>query len=264
MPRSIEFDEKGKVILTYRETPGVEPGRLSINDLKCGDILVWYFRNSDFISTAIQELSDSPFSHVGIYSGIYVGKHSSIDAGPNGVREDELKLPTDGYVQVMRKKGLTSEERAKVVAAAREFRNYDYATFDALTLPFRRRAYWQRWNPHPNERNGRADGAWLTRLGTRLIALRKRHPPTRKIFCSQMIVEAYSTVVNYGMEIVESGVFTPNDVAADYLFTNVGWLCTTDKPNWHPLDPLSPEPVGQRQWQSDLARILKRLRTGGK
>lgn len=260
MPRTIEFDENGKVILTYREPQGVEPGQLSIKDLKCGDILVWYFRNGDFISTAIQELSDSPFSHV----GIYVGNDESVDAGPKGVRVAELELLTDGYVQVMRKKGLTLEERAKVVAAARKFEHYDYATFDAVTLPLRRRAYWRIWNPRRNERIDRANGAWLARLGTRLIALRKRHPLKKKIFCSQMIVEAYSTVINYGREIVESGVFTPNDIAADYLFTNVGWLCATDKPNWHPLDPLSPEPVGQRQWQSDLARIFKRLRTGGK
>ena len=67
------------------------------------------------------------------------------------------------------------------------------------------------------------------------------------------------------MQVVESGVLTPNDLAADNFFTYVGWLSkTNEKPLWHPLDPYSPEPVGQRQWRFSLARILSGTSTGGK
>lgn len=261
MARAIEIDENGKTVLTDGIAFGPLPGRLSPAALNPGDVLVWYSASRSRISSAIREFSGGPYSHVGIYTG----NSYSVDAGPKGVYETNVVLSKGSYVQVMRLDCLTSEQQAEVVAAARAFKGYRYAWLDAITLPLRRRAYWQRWNPHRSKWDWVTGRACLTLLGSRLTSLSQRHPPSKKISCSQIIVEAYAAIDYFPQELVEPSIFTPNDLAVDNFFAYKGWLyIPNEDPTWHPLDPYSPEPVDQRKWHFSLIRIFRGTSTGSK
>ena len=259
MPRAIELDENGKMVLTNGIAFGPQPGQLKLANLKRGDILVWYSTSRSRISSVIREFSGGPYSHIGIYTGNAL----SVDAGPAGVEEMPVGMSADSYAQVMRKSGLTALEQADVVAAARKFIGYRYAWLDAVTLPLRRRFYWRRHGPR-RKMDWVTGRAWLSLLGNCLTWLRRHYPPPKKIFCSQVIVEAYAAIGYFPLELAEEGVFTPNDLAVDTIFVHQGWLCSKSKPTWHPLDPYSPEPVRQRQWRFSVARIFRGTSTGGK
>lgn len=260
MARAIEIDENGKTVLTDGIMFGPKPKRLSLTALKPGDVLIWYSASRSCKISAIREFSGGAYSHIGIYTG----NNCSVDAGPEGVTETPISIANGSYLQVMRKSSLNPMDQAIVVAAARKFKTYRYAWLDAITLPLRRRAYWRTWNPYRSNWDWITGSAWLALLGHCLTSLRQRHPPSQKIFCSQVIVEAYASIDYFPMKLAKSGVFTPNDLAVDTSFTYVGWLSNTTQPIWHPLDPYSPEPVSQRQWRFSLARILRGTSTGGK
>ena len=253
MTRAIEIDENGKTVLTNGIAIDLPPGRLSLANLKAGDVLVWYSASPSRKISAIREFSEGPFSHVGIYTE----NGCSIDAGPGVVEETPVVVHDGSYVQVMRKKKLTSKQQAKVVAAGRKFLGYRYAWLDAIALPLRRRAYYRRWNPLRSKWDWITGRAWLALLGSCLIWLRLRFPPSKKIFCSQIIIEAYAAIGYFPEGLVESGIFTPNDLAVDSSFTYSGWLAPTTNSIWHPLDPYSPDPVDERQWRFNLARIFR-------
>lgn len=156
MPRAIELDENGNMVLTNGIAFGPLPGRLTLPNLKLGDVLVWYSTNNSRINSIIREFSAGPYSHVGIYTG----NANSVDAGPQGVKEMPVVLPQGSYAHVLRKTQLTAFAQVDLVMAARNFVGYRYAWFDAVTLPLRRRAYWRRFIHH-----GKTDwvtgGAWL-------------------------------------------------------------------------------------------------------
>lgn len=150
-----------------------------------------------------------------------------------------------------------------MVAAARKFVGFRYAWLDAITLPLRRRAYYQQWTPRRSKWDWVTGRAWLALLGRCLTSQRRRHPPSTEIFCSQIIVEAYGAIDYFPRELVESGIFTPNDLAVDTYFTYQGWLHIPNQdPTWHPLDPYSPEPVDQRMWPSFFLFRLGRMFLG--
>ncbi|RAN48608.1 hypothetical protein RB25_09695 [Herbaspirillum rubrisubalbicans] len=259
MARAIELDDDGNMVLTDGLVFGQLPGRLNTRHLNPGDVLVWYSSSPGRISAFIREFSRGPYSHV----GIYLGNGYSIDAGPEGVKEVRLGLDDDEYAQVMRKISLTVEQQEAVVSAARKFIGYRYAWFDAITLPLRRRAYWRRYSLF--RKKGWINGsAWLASIGSYLTWLRRKRPPINKIFCSQLVVEAYSAIDYFPRDLVEEGVFTPNDLAVDNFFNHEGWLCKTSEPVWHLLDLYSPEPVRQRRWRFSIERILRGKSTGGK
>lgn len=260
MARAIEINEKGQTILTDGISFGPLPPRLTPSSLIPGDVLVWYSASRSRIASAIREFSEGPFSHVGIYTG----GNNSVDAGPDGVKESSLAVCEGEYVQVMRKGCLTLTEQVAVIEAARKFLDYRYAWLDAIALPLRRRAYYRRWNPFRSKWDWVSGRAWLPLLGRCLIALRRRHPPSKKIFCSQIIVDAYAAIGHFPPDLANAGIFTPNDLAVDNSFTHMGWLAVTGQPTWHPLDPYSPAPVGQRKWSFSLARIFRGTSTGSK
>ena len=256
MPRAIEFDEDGKVVLTQGIAFGPLPGQLSLADLKPADVLVWYSSDGSRISSAIREFSGGPYSHV----GVYVGDGVSVDAGPAGVQQVCVTdLMADfSYASVMRHESLSEDDREVVVAAAYKFVGCGYAWFDSITLPARRRAYWQR---HAVRRKMDL----LALLGRGLTALRRLRPPSPKnTFCSRMVIEAYAAADYFNDDLVKECVFTPNDLAAECFFMYEGRLFAPRNPTWHPLDPYSPEDVRQRRWRFSLARILRGTSTGGK
>jgi len=249
------------MVLTDGIAFGPLPGQLHLANLQHGDVLVWYSSSQSTLSSLIREISGGPYSHVGIYTDNF--RHQSVDAGLGGVTEMPIVLASGEYVQVMRKKGLTVPDQQKVITAARNFIDYPYACLDAITLPLRRRAYWRMYGPR-RKRDWLTGRAWLALFGNCLIWLRSRHPPLKKTFCSQIIVEAYAAIGYFPPKLAQAGVFTPNDLAVDTIFEYQGWLCSNNSPTWHPLDPYSPLPVGQRKWRFSLARILRGTSTGGK
>lgn len=250
MARAIDFDENGDVLLTDGVPFGPLPAKLMLADLEVGDVLIWYFPGASRISSAIREFSGGPYSHV----GIYIGNGLSVDAGPDGVKESQITMPPGSYAHVLRKANMTSCEKMHVVAAAKRCIGYRYAWFDAITLPLRRLAYWRKFIPR--KPSSAAIRFLFSALGTSLIFLRKKCPPYKKIFCSQIIVKAYAAMNYFHEDLAEAGVFTPYDLAIQSFFIHEGWLCGVNEPKWHPLDPYSPEPVKQRQWRFSLLRII--------
>jgi cell wall-associated NlpC family hydrolase len=81
LARAIEFDDLGRLILADGIAFGPLLAAICPVGLQEGDVLVWYSLNADWKNKAIQEFSQGPFSHV----GIYVGDGNSVDAGPDGV-----------------------------------------------------------------------------------------------------------------------------------------------------------------------------------
>lgn len=167
MPRAIEFDAKGRMVLTDGIPFGPPLGPVPLIQLEPGDVLVWYSRNGGRISAAIREVSGGPYSHV----GIYVGAGVSIDAGPQGVGRVPVAalIAECSYGTVMRYPGLDPQRQAAVVSAACSYVGRGYAWFDAITLPARRRDYWRRWGFLRTT-------SWAARIGAALVAVRRRWP----------------------------------------------------------------------------------------
>lgn len=247
LARALEFDNLGRLIQTDGIPFNPPFGKLHSKMLERGDVLVWYTSNIDWKTAAIQEFSHGPFSHV----GIYIGDGLSVDAGPAGVEEVGISdlIENFDYGWVFRKSGLTSNQRAKIVAAARSNVGRAYAWMDAISLPARRRAFYAdmtrtgRWN-------------WVAILGRRLIAWRMRWPPSEdKTFCSRMVIEAFADVGPFRAEHCTACAYTPFDLAADTFFEPVGWLCKLKCPVWHAFDPYSPQSVKQPKWAFSPMRI---------
>jgi hypothetical protein len=258
MARAIDLDRNGAIVLTQGLAFGPQPGQLSLADLKPADVLIWYSASRSPIRSAIREFSGGPYSHV----GIYVGDGFSVDASLAGVERVLVEdlMADSSYASVMRHDSLTANQQAAVVTAACKSVGRGYAWFDSITLPARRRAYWQRDMPLR-----KLD--LLALIGRGLTVHRRLRPPSQKnTFCSRMVVETYTyaDADYFHTDDVEECVNTPNDLAAGKFFMYEGWLCDTDKPTWHPLDPNSPEYVRQRRWHFSLARIFRGTSTGGK
>lgn len=249
VPRAIELDEKGRTILTDGIAFGPPAPRLQIFDLKMGDVLVWYSSESSRITAAIQEFSRGPYSH----SGIYIGNGESVDAGPQGVAEVKVAdlMANFDYARVMRKKSLNGHQQLAVVKAAHSFVGRGYAWFDAIALPARRRAYYQRYSP-------KRKFDLVALLGRGLTALRRRHPPSsKKTFCSRMVIEAYAAIGHFPQEHCIECAHTPYDLAAETFFHEEGWLSNSATPTWHRLDPYSPKSVSLRKWSFSPSRIIR-------
>mgnify|MGYP000193839461 CR=1 FL=1 len=260
VPRAIEIDEYGRTILTNGIAFEPLPGRIEISNLFVGDVLIWYLPDKSKLSSLIREFSGGIFSHVGIYSG----RNQSIDAGPEGVFESNLLIPKGAYIHVFRLKTLLPQEENIVIDKSREFIGFSYAKFDAITLPARRMSYHLNLFPYKTRFNIFRWRRWIGFFGKILIILRKKNPPRNKIFCSQIIAEAYGAIQYIPKELVESGVFTPVDLAVNGFARHVGWIANTDNPKWHPFDPYSPEPVINRKWKFSIKRILTGHSSGGK
>ncbi len=247
MARAIEFDEFGRLILTDGIAFGPPLAPICPTGLQAGDVLVWYSSNADWKTKAIQEFSQGPFSHV----GIYVGNGCSVDAGPAGVNLVPISdlVANFGYGWVFRKSSMTPQQQLDIVTAAQGNLGRAYAWMDAIALPARRRAFYadmtrmKRWN-------------WMAILGRGLIAWRKRWPPSpKKTFCSRMVIEAFAAIDHFPPEHEIACTHTPFDMAAETFFEPVGWLCNSTPPDWHPFDPYSPKPVTQRMWGLSPMRI---------
>lgn len=259
MPRAIEIDEYGRTILTDGIAFASPPGKINVSNLSVGDILIWYFPEPSRISALIREFSGGAFSHVGIYSG--GGK--SIDAGRGGVHESNIKIPEGAYAHVFRVEELSHQNESEVIERARALIGYDYAWLDAITLPARRANYYLNYFPRKTRFNFLRWRRWVGLLGGILNFLRKRFPPKNKIFCSQIIAEAYGAIGYIRDDLVKSGIFTPNDLAVTNFATRLGWISMENNPNWHPFDPYSPEPVINRTWRLSIKRIFTGHSTDG-
>lgn len=255
MPRVIEFDTKGRMVLTDGIPFDPPLGPVPLAQLQPGDVLVWYSRNGGRISAAIREFSGGPYSHV----GIYVGAGELIDAGPQGVGRVPVTalIAECSYGTVMRYPGLDPQRQSAVVSAACSYVGRGYAWFDAITLPARRRDCWRRWGFLRTT-------SWAARIGAALVAVRRRWPPSsQNTFCSRMVLEAYGAAGVFPPATVEECTLTPLEFAADGTFNCEGWLCREPTPAWHALDPYSPEPVGPRRWQFSVKRLFQGREDGG-
>jgi len=247
LTRAIEFDDLGRVVLTDGIAFGPPFAAVHPACLQEGDVLVWYSSDVDRKTAAIQEFSQGPFSHI----GIYVGRGMSVDAGPVGVSEAPIENLTANFAYgwVFRKSSLTQHQRLQIVTKARSNLGRAYAWVDAITLPARRRAFYadrtpmKRWN-------------WMAILGRGLIAWRKFRPPSpEKTFCSRMVIEAFAAIDHFPPEHSIACTHTPFDLAAETFFEPIGWLCKYQSPEWHPFDPYSPRRVTQRRWSFSPMRI---------
>ena len=247
LARAIEFDDLGRLILTDGIAFNSPLAATCPSKLQLGDVLVWYSSNADWKTKAIQEFSQGPFSHV----GIYVGKGLSVDAGPAGVSLMAISdlMKNFAYGWVLRKPNLKPMQRSDIVKAAKNNLDRGYAWMDAIALPARRRALYSdmtkthRWN-------------WLAILGRGLIAWRRRSPPSpNKTFCSRIVIEAFAAIAHLSPEHRIACAYTPFDLAAETFFKPVGWLCKSAPPGWHPFDPYSPQGVTQRKWSFSPMRI---------
>lgn len=256
MARAIEFDELGRLILTDGIAFGPPFAQVHTAGLQMGDVLVWYSSDPDWKTTAIQEFSQGPFSHV----GIYVGEGSSVDSGPDGVACVSIsKLIADfDYGWVFRRPDLTTQQRSDIAASALLNLGRAYAWVDAIALPARRRAFYA-------DMTRRRQWNWMAILGRVLIAWRKSLPPSsKKTFCSRMVIDAYVSIGHLPQEHSIACTHTPFDLASETFFSPIGWLGKSGSPDWHPFDPYSPRQVTQRKWAFSPMKIwFTRMRDKG-
>lgn len=66
--------------------------------------------------------------------------------------------------------------------------------------------------------------------------------PREKIFCSQLVLEAYGAADIYSKKQVKSAALSPNDFVERSDFEYVGFLSKKTAPDEHPLDMLSSSP----------------------
>lgn len=232
------------------------PPELKFFDLHPGDVLIWFSRKKSRIGAAIREFSGGPYSHV----GIYIGDGLSVDAGPHGVHQVPLVVLQNefAYGRVFRYPSLDAVGIQKVVDAAIDAaaREKGYAWMDAITLPLRRAAYFAR-HRHFMRR------PLLALPGALFLAKRRTPDPVKAptTFCSRMILEAYYAANVFHKQDLQQCVWTPNDIAVIGIFEYVGWLnhIAPPTPEWHPMDPYSPEPVKRfrRKWWWNPFNLIK-------
>lgn len=244
MPYVVDYDESGREILVPAITFPSRPftGRMALSQLKPGDVLVW-FSSTDKRSKAhdlIREFTHGAYSH----AGIYLGNGMSIDAGPRGISECSLDdlLEQFEVANVMRWEDIDQQRITVATDFARKCIGYKYASFDAKMLPIRRRA---------NQRRVTAQrkSTLTDLLGFMLLKWRKFFPPTKSIYCSQLIVEAYHAAGLFDADSVSGAFMSPNDLITAQAFTYMGFLSVKEAPKWHHMDvnaPISRRTI--RQW----------------
>lgn len=217
---------------------GPQAGRIQICDLEEGDVLVWYATGGDEknikIHSGIREFTEGAYSHV----GLYVGKGQSVDAGPDGVSKDSVTSLIEAFEvgRVLRFKALGPDRQRVVVKKATSFIGSRYATVDAVGMYFRRLAF-RRIEAHMKCKT------FEERLGKTLIFIRRFiKSPRRKVFCSQLVLEAYGAAEIYDKRQVKSAALSPNDFIERCDFEYVGFLSKTPTPVEHPQDPFSNSP----------------------
>lgn len=217
---------------------GPQPGRIQRTDLEPGDVLVWYATGGNdkdaLTHRTIRNFTEGAFSHV----GVYVGAGYTVDAGPDGV----IKADVAGLIQhfelgrVLRYNGLDPQRQDIIVNKANAYVGTAYATLDAIAMPLRRLAF------RRIERNEKCRTR-QERIGKVLIFIRRFiKSPRRKIFCSQLVLEAYGAADIYSKEQVKSAALSPNDFIERSDFEYVGFLSKKAAPDEHPFDLLSSSP----------------------
>ncbi|MHA6575557.1 C40 family peptidase [Pseudomonas yamanorum] len=237
-----EYDEdSGRIHYSSGISMGPQPGRIEVSSLVPGDVLVWYATGGDEndvkTHTAIRELTEGAYSHVGIYAG----NGQSIDAGPDGVHKADIAelIASFELGRVLRYNGLDDERRAIIVKKANSFIKYPYAKLDAVCMPIRREA--SRAMSWRKKCRGRVEI-----LGYFLILLRRFiTSPRKKVFCSEMVLESYGAADIFTKNDVRSAALSPNDFIENGYFEYVGFLSQKDVPETHPFDLLSNSPVQQ-------------------
>lgn len=201
-------------------------------------MLVWYATGGDEkdikIHSGIREYTEGAYSHV----GLYVGNGQSVDAGPDGVSKDIVRSLIDGFElgRVLRFKALGRIRQQAVVKKATSFIGFRYATIDAIGMYFRRLAF-RRIEAHLKCKT------FGERLGKALIFIRRFiKSPCRKVFCSQLVLEAYGAAEIYDKRQVKSAALSPNDFIESGVFEYVGFLSKNQTPVEHPQDLLSNSP----------------------
>ncbi len=254
MPYLAEYDPRsGKTVLVPGLKFGDYPGRLSRQDLRPGDVLVWYAPDNgskdDKTHAAIREATEGAYSHV----GIYLGNDTSIDAGPDGIHKTQLNDLIAAFESgdVLRYRGL-GKRVSTVLEKACSFEGYAYAKSDAYEMPFRRAAY-----------RAKANGKKITKLieliGVYLLRKRlKSGPPQGQIYCSQMVIEAYGAAKIYADDAIRSAAVSPNDLIEDGDFEYMGFLSNKCQPQRHSLDINADVPRKERAiWRANWRRLLR-------
>jgi len=239
MPLLPEYDPiSGRTHLSSALALGPQPGRIQICDLKEGDVLVWYAAGGDKkvikLHSGIREYTEGAYSHV----GLYVGNGLSVDAGLDGVSENTVKNLIDDFElgRVLRFKALGRQRQEAVVKKARSFIGFHYAHIDAIGMYFRRLAF-RRIEAHLKCKT------FEERLGKALIFIRRfMKSPRKKVFCSQLVLEAYGAAEIYDKRQVNSAALSPNDFIENGVFEYVGFLSKNPTPVEHPQDLLSSSP----------------------
>jgi|GEM_PF-3425641 len=247
MPYAVDQDKCGEDVLVRGILLAPLPARLSESDLEEGDVLVWYSVERGRLGATIREATRGPYIH----TGIYVGSGVSVDAGPEGVAPAPVSslLESFEYGRVLRYRSISPSKSALVVNAAQNFIGYKYAWLDAIGMPFRRIAIRARpFGVKPA----------FSGLGNWLVARRARHGcPARKIYCSQMIVEAYAAAAIYSPTHVLEAAMSPTDLVNGTDFEYVGWLSQAAKPEFNELDIHAPTHTKSvRQWSFSMIRIF--------
>lgn len=234
MPYAIDVDERG----TKFFVPGIEVdplpnnGRLNINDLQEGDVLVWYADTTESNKTTflIREFTEGPYTH----TGIYIGDGLSVDAGTSGITQLKVSdlLREFEVCNVLRWPGISHGNVLKVVNHAKSCIGFKYAHIDARLLPLRRLAVKARYF-----RELRSIPA---KLGKLAIAWRKYFPPKDAVYCSQLVVEAYEKAKFFTPLDVVEAARAPNDLLLENEFEYVGFISNESKPKFHILDVNAP------------------------
>lgn len=234
MPYALDYDHDGEPIYGQGITLGRALERIGVDDLKVGDVLVWYQKPSDRFATgdnkkhsAIRDIGRGAYSH----AGVFVGDGMSIDAGPRGVDFNAVEDLVDAFeiCTVLRCPGPYAVSWANDAKAYLELQVEErrrYANIDAILLPVRR------WAVSGSDVRRRGVRAVIGRLA---IFLRTLNAQTRGTYCSQLVVEAYAPRF-FGEHHVAQAVMTPNDFLTGSIFEHVGYMSTSENPDRHPLD----------------------------
>lgn len=253
MPLLPEYDPRtGKTVLVPGLKIGAYPGRLCLEDLRPGDVLVWFALDNgskdDKTHVGIREATEGAYSHV----GIYLGDGISIDAGPNGVSKTQLSDLMAGFESgdVLRYRKLGKRIEI-VLEKARSFEGYDYAHSDACRMPFRRAAYRAKQYQRTPSRIKELIGVFF--LKRRL----KSGPPQNQVYCSQMVIEAYGAAGIYADDVIRSAAISPNDLIENGEFEYMGFVSNNPKPQRHLLD-INADVARKTSgiWKFDLRRLL--------
>ncbi len=208
---------------------GPPPKLMSENDLLFGDILFCGGALKGKVTDIIQNISDGPYTHC----GIYFGNGEVVDVVTSGIRKTRLKefISNYEYLTVTRCPGLCKSNKRLYDERVEKLEKFVFRCIkDNVRYDFKN-AILSPLKEFKNIKLCYERGGYDKKESS--------HQELRKYFCSQFVVACFKATgwIDENSSYFEPKFWTPTGLAEEYMFNFIGFMSENGLGNVSRLDP---------------------------